>query len=901
MLTRVGIFLTVISSLLFMQYTVPFASSSLAVAPSSSITVTATPFNSGFLVMPGSIRNVAGYVTGGTTNLVNWSVSSGGSITNPDGTGTGCTSGCPATATVKITATGGTCTTVNSVGSYTAASTSDVTLTMASAEDASKHFSWLLHVCDTTTNAQVTIAPHYQQAYKTQSKTLQSYVRGYYDENVTWAITTQPSGGNATLSDTSNRDTRFISGTVSGDYTVCATSTANGSIVGCGIVFVGTNSMPSYSVTPAGTEPVDCEMDSGVFTVDAEVGSGQTFPDFTTLNLRTWVAGTIVRVHPGTYVNSTTIQGNGTPTAPLMICGMADGSGNLPIMEGTNATENPADAGMFVDGIGAFKIVFTNSFDNTGYALGSTGPDYLSITGFQIQNYNNGLPYTSAAGVSGTYSAAAGVYSRSGQHLDIEGNYFNNTSWGVILNNNTSEGTYRAFSDYQQLIGNHCNNYSFPGSFSTHCGYLQGNHPLVEGNLVENPKLDNTTNPATIDQGDAFKIRGGESIVRYNLMRGLWGGYAVEYNDNEDSAQLESADGNYGTPGETMCANSVWCIQTNNISMVELTEHAEAMAKDFYYGNVAANEEQNRDLQLGSYSAISECANNQGYYCNQSADHYGMFWTFNNTYAEPIQAFLSANTNIGGFTAQPQATQPTVFVANSVMWNDNVNFNAFLGVDSTMVGTFQTNLFAQGTMVNTIPITGGAGTGWGNYSNAYSFTNNSPINLHQVGLSSGNFLTSAVRPYNIFTFAPIGGSSLIGAGTAITNAEIAHMPLRFQVDPEHGYMTARTDSGTTIGAIQSGAQPTFSSIAYVPATISQPAGLYQLQIISTATASDGIMQYVHFRSCGWTSANISPPSPQAIIFFGNCNPVGNVENVVGTGTFGSTFTSVVGSSTFSFF
>ncbi len=238
---------------------------SSAVTAVAQVSITANTPAYNFQVLPGSTRQINVNIAGGTINRVNWSVLSttGGAyatLTTPAATRYHRLRSLPSLPTVQVNigSGAGTCSISGSIGAYTVSSTATVTVQAQSVDDTSKTAKILFNVCAKTTN--VIVAPAYQQAYKSQHRTIQSWVSGDTDETGTWSIVSQPSGGNAVLADTTNRDADFVA-TVTGRYTLKYTSNSNSSQSATAIVYVSPNSMPSYAATPNGTEPRECYVD----------------------------------------------------------------------------------------------------------------------------------------------------------------------------------------------------------------------------------------------------------------------------------------------------------------------------------------------------------------------------------------------------------------------------------------------------------------------------------------------------------------------------------------------------------------------------------------------------------------------------------------------------------------
>ena len=302
-----------------------------------------------FQVLPGSTRQINVNITGGTLNTVNWSVlaTTGGAsatFTTPAASRNGNGRAGLPTVQVNFGAAAGNCTISGSTGRILVVSTATVTVQAQSVDDPTKTGRFLFNVCAKTTT--VFVAPAYQQAFKGQHRTLQSWVSGDTDETGTWSIVSQPSGGDGTLADTTNRDADFVA-TVTGRYTLQYVSHSNSAKSATAIVYVSPNPLPSYLSTPNKTEPHECYVDPAFTGGDYEVGAGKAYTTISsTPAIGSLAPGSIIRVwntdttgsNPSTYHEYYQIASNGTPTQPIILCGVPDALGNLPILDGSNAT-----------------------------------------------------------------------------------------------------------------------------------------------------------------------------------------------------------------------------------------------------------------------------------------------------------------------------------------------------------------------------------------------------------------------------------------------------------------------------------------------------------------------------------------------------------------------------------
>ena len=337
---------------------------------SAQVAITANLSPYPFEVLPGSTRQINVQIAGGTLNTVNWSVLSvtGGATAtfNTVATGNGQSSISAGLATVEVDfgPTAGNCSISGSMGAYVISSTATVTVQAQSVDNTAKTANFLFNVCAKTTT--VMVAPAYQQAYQGQHRMLQSWVSGDMDETGTWSIISQPTGGNAVLADTNFRDADFVA-TITGRYTLEYTSNSNASQSATAIVYVSPNPMPNYATTstPNQTEPRECYPDPALTGADYEVGAGKAYTTLTsTPAIASWTPGTIMRIwntdttgnNPSTFLRVFPDQNSGTPTQPIIVCGVPDSLGNLPILDGNNAV---GQSGISTGAAASYGIIST--------------------------------------------------------------------------------------------------------------------------------------------------------------------------------------------------------------------------------------------------------------------------------------------------------------------------------------------------------------------------------------------------------------------------------------------------------------------------------------------------------------------------------------------------------------
>ena len=160
--------------------------------------------------------------------------------------------------------------------------------------------------------------------------------------------------------------------------------------------------------------------------------------------------GDIVNIHakPGGYHEIIQISASGTAAHPILIRGIPDAAGNLPVIDGDGAVMDP-------------KINFRNPvFENlgvivitpraSGYVYGKTFPSYLTIESLAIRNAlydpTGGIHFTDQKGATRTYhTCACGIYVEFAHHLIVRGCEISFNGNGLFAN--SKNGAAQASAD----------------------------------------------------------------------------------------------------------------------------------------------------------------------------------------------------------------------------------------------------------------------------------------------------------------------------------------------------------------------------------------------------------------------------------------------------------------------
>jgi len=718
----------------------------------------------GFNVLPGSVRRIFAQVANGASNQVTWTVKSGSAQVSAN-------SG----SWVDITAgsSGSSCQFSNA--GQRVYSATQFTIEATSVDDGSKKADVTFSVCNPA--VQVSTIPAYRTLYANQTADVQSLVVGSVNDAVQWSITSQPTGGDGRLADSTSRDTVF-SATAPGRYTLTATSVANSGQTASSILYVTGHSMP-YRVTPNLTEPVDCSVDPALLGNTYDVGPSQTYRKLRDLPLNNLLNGSTIRLHnedttgsnPTTFNEYVQISQHAAPDQPVRLCGLPDSAGNLPILDAANAIGR-SDTTASAAGNGLITVGGSTS----GAAWPSfNGAQNILIEGLHLRNARAGVAYTTPAGGSATWqSSAACIRVGDGHNITLIGDemdscsngaasLWNGTTWGGSSLNHLWEGNY--------VHGN-----GTAGSSSNHQMDLQ-----AWGQVVQFNRIDRI---AAGTAGANLKSRGIQDVIRYNYF-GDGAARDLDLVDVGSAAQFMSF-------GDFFQNNAAPTGAT--YSMDQLAAWQEAWNSHFAYGNIYLNSTSTAPIHFAYDQSGAEAARK------------GNLYWYNNTFYETLcstcsgKLFTMFDTSAGGGSFLPQTEFQTVQAFNNILWMDSTsqptfqwnNFDAFIGVGGG-------NILPAAWGANTM--SGRPGDGWDATGNAAAYQNAGSLSLHITGFSASSIQTVSSLPFEKTSW------TLANASPETTNvpSEVCSMPTRFAYLPSLGYAIARP-APPNIGATDTSAQ-----------------------------------------------------------------------------------------------
>jgi hypothetical protein len=752
------------------------------------ITVGQPPF--GFNVIPNSTRRIFATVTNGSTNQVSWALKSGtATISSNSGSWIDVVAGNTGTS-CSFTGTGAT--------GYGVTSSTQFTIEATAVDDVTKKADITFNVCNPT--VQVSTIPFYRTLYANQMADVQSLILGAVDQTVHWAITSQPSGGDGGLSDSTSRDTVF-SATVPGRYTLTATSNADPRQTSTSIMYVTGHRMP-YRVTPNQTVPVDCTVDPSMLGTVYEVGPSQTFKTLASIPFPTIMPGSTVRIHnedtsgtnPTTYHEYFQISQPAAPDQPVRVCGVPDSRGNLPVLDGANA-RGRSDASDYSGGLGVVDIM---SSSNWSYWPAYTGVSNIVVEGLSIRHAYPTYNYVTPEGATTAWSTFGSCI----RVQEVHNAAFVGNDLGFCGNGIFSEFTGGSWgtSSFNLLIdGNNLHDNGVVGDTHEHQLYLQ-----AWGEVVQFNRIDNYTAGAS---GSNLKSRGIQDVIRYNYF-GDGAARDMDLGDVQDAPEFMSFEGLLG--GGAGSSKAVYPAQNYPADTVAAWQ--EAWNWHFAYGNIYQNSSSGVPIHFAMDASGGETARKGS-----------LFW-YNNTFYETVcstcsgQQWTLFDTSAGGGSLDAQVEFQNIQAYNNIIWLDDPTRPVFNWNDyDAFIGTAGKNLMTANWGSNDMT-DGGSGTGWATTTTPWGvgifYQNATEMSLHLTGFNSSNLLTTSSIPFDPNTWTLKGNQ----AGSASIPSAACEMPVRFAFLPSLSYAVPRiaspnlgatdtaTQTATEMNAIAAGAK-----------------------------------------------------------------------------------------------
>jgi hypothetical protein len=694
----------------------------------AGVTISVTPTSD--IVLAGSVRSIYANVQGNADTSVTWTASCG--------------------------------TKVDSMGftTWTAPASGTCTVTAMSNADNTQSASATFTI--TTATVRVSNIPMQSTIYKNQPLIVQSILWGSTNTAVKWST----SGG--TLTGT-GREVVFKSSTA-GTFTITSISAADNTKTAVTTIVVTNNNYPA-AATANHTMPIDC----------TATGNGTTYDITATANFDsvpwpTLGAGDTVRIHNqgSPYYKQILLSTSGTTSQPIRICGVPDGNGNLPEINGANATAYTG--ALFGTGSGDIQSLGGITFYTLGTAYygGANYPQNIIIEGLKLNGFNSGNTYTdlSTGSVTAYNSFAACIRVQRGGNITIRGNDITGCGNGIFAETNNgveSEVTRNLLVEGNYIHGNGVN-----ADYGKHQVYLQPLGLVLQGNYFDLPLSGSL--------GAQVKTRAVQQFIRYNYFEPA----AVIFDlvEIQDSPALVFPWVGLD-PGELV-----------NTSTTDVVANYEAYQDRYVYGNIVHN--------IGNVTASSviwgSADNDQTYQAG------GILYFYHNTVLVSLLSGHTSNwrqfiVNFGNYdnAINTHTTFPSAQLTNNAFYIEpsstgqvfswNVRQPDRVKLDKNWVS----NNWGTGNTA------GGDGTGISNSAGdlASAVWQGGSVTTQVNGISS--LISDSTQPFSSSTYLPTSSGALTGSSASLAGKE-ATLPPLMQYSPATYLMSVRSNTND-MGAV----------------------------------------------------------------------------------------------------
>ena len=267
-----------------------------------------------------------------------------------------------------------------------------------------------------------------------------------------------------------------------------------------------------------GPTTIDCtHVGSGI---DYAVGPGQAYASLGEVPTETLKGGDTIRIfyRAEPYREKIMIGGKGTPADPIRVCGVAGPNGELPVIDGADATTRPESDFPF-EGHQVRGVVVIGHRHDDLYEE-EPGPfvfEGLAVTGGAPDNQ-----FTDTFGATQSYAeAAAGIFVQRGRGITIRGcDIFGNANGMFIGTSSAPDATYDVL-----IEANYVHDNGVPGSDKQHNIYNEAIGVVHQFNHYGSPRTDSGAGNV--------KERSAGVVMRYNFIEG--GAHMIDLVDAQEA------------------------------------------------------------------------------------------------------------------------------------------------------------------------------------------------------------------------------------------------------------------------------------------------------------------------------------------------------------------------------
>ncbi|NVN93340.1 MAG: DUF5123 domain-containing protein, partial [Desulfuromonadales bacterium] len=250
---------------------------------------------------------------------------------------------------------------------------------------------------------------------------------------------------------------------------------------------------------------------SPVWAADYQVGPGQNYANIGDVPWESLAAGDRVLIHarPAPYQEKWVLNRVGTAANPIIVRGVPDANGTLPVIQGAGATTR-SKLNYWNEDRGILKIGGSNKPDDGT-------PAYIRVENLHFRSARGS--FTGRNGPSTYLSNAAGIYVEKGDHISVSNCELEDSGNGLFVAAATTD---------MLIEGNYIHGNGNVNSIYEHNTYTAARGILYQYNRF-GPLCDGCL-------GNNLKDRSSGTVIRYNWIES--GNRQLDLVDAEDSSEL---------------------------------------------------------------------------------------------------------------------------------------------------------------------------------------------------------------------------------------------------------------------------------------------------------------------------------------------------------------------------
>lgn len=274
----------------------------------------------------------------------------------------------------------------------------------------------------------------------------------------------------------------------------------------------------------AGNFPSACSNPSGTVY---EVGEGKPFTSIGAVPFKTLAPGSAVRIHyrATPYREKISISTSGTASQPICIVGVPGPAGQLPVIDGKDATTSN-NMHFDFDGMQQRALLMIMGED------WGDQPEHIHIEGLHLANAHPENRFTTAGGQSRSYTSnAASVMIQRGANITLT---------GLVLTGSGNGFFTAATGDPEMHVRNITLQYSHIYGNGTNSDQHHNIYTESEGMVIQFNRFGPLRSGSG---GNNIKDRSAGTIIRYNWIEG--GAHLIDLVESEGGYDILSQNPNY--------------------------------------------------------------------------------------------------------------------------------------------------------------------------------------------------------------------------------------------------------------------------------------------------------------------------------------------------------------------